>query len=328
MPATVPALLLAAAFQGVVTHQGDLDDRTHFAAITRPPVGARSGPLTAVVLWRGEPGWNVPQSAAARLRRDSLIRWTISMDRIRVPGVGKEFTLAPPQDSALVVMLDLSKADSLQTSTALISAAALPAEYWPRTWRSGDTTFTVSLSPPRRQIMLMNALGASTAVARFLLFDPKDRPTSGVMQTRVVMSTPEEQIIAAFVPAVPAADTGGACSTRQIPDFRGQRMLSYQFGPGERPWRRITIAVDSLGRVAFYSDLRGSATLGPEPARDAGPGTSVSFSATSPGIMANNFNSETMPGRFRLFGDRALLAENLGPIGPMIERVRKECENR
>lgn len=324
---TIPALLLA-AFQGTVTWQSDLDDRTHFVAITRPPLGARSGPLTAVIVWRGEPGWNLPRSAVDRPRIDSLTRWRLLGERVYLAAAGELFPLAAHPDSALVVMVDVSKPDSLTTATALIGAGALPAEFWPRSWRSGDTTFTVSLSAPRRIAMIYNALGASPTIANFLVFDPADR-SPRIAATRMVLTSPiEEQTVAAFRPAVPAVDTGGACPARPASEFRGSRMLTYEFGPAEKPWRRVTVGVDTLGRVNFYSDLRGSATQGPEPARDAGPGTSISFSATSVGITASNFNSETMPGRFRLFGDRALEAANLGPIGPMIERVRKECGSR
>jgi hypothetical protein len=322
-----PALLLA-AFQGTVTWQSDLDDRTHVVTITRPAIGARSGPLTAVVVWRGEPGWQLARSPADRARIDSLARWRLIGDRIYLGAVSKLFPLVSHPDSALVVMVDVSRPESLTTATALIGAGALPAEFWPRSWRSGDTTFTVSLSPPRRIAMLYNALGASPVIANFLLFDPADRSPRVAAIRMVGPFTIEEQTVAAFRPAVPAVDTGGACPTRPPMEFRGSRMLTYEFGSADKPWRRVTVAVDTLGRVAFYSDLRGSATLGPEPARDAGHGTAISFSATSTGIMANNFNSETMPGRFRLFGDRALEAANLGPIGPMIERVRKECGSR
>ena len=322
------ALFLAALVQGTTTHTGDLTERIRYTIVSRPEIGARTGPLTLVLLWRGEPGWTTARSAAESQRIDSLVRWRLVSNSTTVVTNGKMFPLASHTDSALVVMVDFTKPDSQRTASTLIASASLPAEFWPKTWYSGDTTFTVSPSFGRRMMMLWNALGTSPAIANFLVLGQNDG-SPRIAGTRVVGPFPvTEQTIAAFIPAVPAVDTAGACLsyTTTSSVLRGVRMLSYYFGPPDKAWRRVNLGLDSLGRVSFYSDLRGSALTGPTPARDAGLGTSINFSATSTGIMASNFNSDVMPGRYRLFGDRALQAPNLGPIGPMIDRIRKECD--
>ena len=131
-----------------------------------------------------------------------------------------------------------------------------------------------------------------------------------------------------FVPAVPAQDSGGACSTRApAVVVQRERWLTYIFGPETRPTRRVLVGLDSSGNLVRYNDMRGSAVQGPEPDSLAGPGTSISFTTYDPGIFAFNLNTPVMAGRFRLFGMTALTAKNLGEIGKLVERVKRECDS-
>ena len=132
----------------------------------------------------------------------------------------------------------------------------------------------------------------------------------------------------AFVPAVPAQDSGGACSTRAPLVVQRERWLTYIFGAETRPTRRVLVGLDSSGNLVRYSDMRGSAVQAPEPDSLAGPGTAISFTTYDPGIFAFNFNAPVMAGGFRLFGANALTAKNLGEIGKLVERVKRECGSR
>jgi hypothetical protein len=135
--------------------------------------------------------------------------------------------------------------------------------------------------------------------------------------------------LATFVAAVPADDSGGFCSRRPSPNLgRGLRIIQYVFGPEERPRRRLVLWVDSLGQVLRFNDQRGSAVLGPLADSTAGPGTMISYSLDEPGIFARNDRTAIMPGVYRMFGQDALSAPNLGPISAAQERVLRDCVAR
>jgi len=168
---------------------GRLDERTRYSVVTGVGQGSEHGPLLAVVLWRGAPGWeHVPPADRARV--DSVYRWAQLradeanrsffgnglayglMDRAYRELIveGRHFPLTPG-DSALVVMVTVGpNANALPrlVTAARIRVAALPDAFWPKSWRSGDTTFLVRPTYPRDVEMLRKALLESPAVAAYL----------------------------------------------------------------------------------------------------------------------------------------------------------------
>lgn len=179
--------LVIAAPRTMLAQVGSFDDRTEYAVVTGQSHDLEHGPLLAVVLWRGEPGWMKTGSGEAHSEithvdgRSPLPAERVSMsfsasgnvhgvvDRnySRLTIEGREFALAP-SDSALVVMVAVpSRGRARVVSTARMSAT-LPPEYWPKSWRHGDTTFMVRPQFARMHDMLLGALRQSPAVAAFL----------------------------------------------------------------------------------------------------------------------------------------------------------------
>src|SRR5262249_26109316 len=142
--------------------------------------GSRHGPLLAVILWRGAPGWEEVRDAD-RSRIDSVLRWAqlrASEAHLSLFGSGQAYGLLADDyrdviiegqhfplkasDSALVVMVTLPPNDRPRgVTTARIQVTSLPEAFWTRSWMSGDTTFFVRPSYPRDAAMLRQALVTS-----------------------------------------------------------------------------------------------------------------------------------------------------------------------
>ena len=165
---------------------GLLDSRTEYAVITGPGNNNQHGPLLAIVLWRGEAGWNESRSPVERARSDSICRWTrfraeenrqsffgnglryglMDQDQRAVTIEGKRFPLSAG-DSALVIMVTVAPANLPRSVASATIASTMPAGFWNKIWQSGDTTFFVN-NFGRQQEALREALERSPAVAAFL----------------------------------------------------------------------------------------------------------------------------------------------------------------
>lgn len=131
--------------------------------------GSRTDWMEYVILWRGQPGWpsavqtNQADRAASlraweEARRAALAanhgfsgsgganpRWVeIDNAKRHLYVVGRDFAL-PPRGSTLVVLID--RIDRMGGSPVVVSVAVVDAQFTlearPKTWTSGDTTFTV-----------------------------------------------------------------------------------------------------------------------------------------------------------------------------------------
>jgi hypothetical protein len=189
-PLRYPLLTLAALslLAGDANAQGgQLDERTRYGVVTGTGQSGRHGPLLAVVLWRGAPGWD-DAGQAERVRADSVFRWAqlraseanlsffgtglayglVARDYREVIVEGRRFPLGAG-DSALVVMVTIpANGVARVVTSARIRAAAVPDAFWPRSWQSGDTTFMVHPRYPRDADLLRTALLESPAVAAYL----------------------------------------------------------------------------------------------------------------------------------------------------------------
>ena len=344
-------LTLLAAFlipvQTAKGQAGNMDDRTYFAVLLDPKVRSGADPvLQAIVLWRGSPDWTKPVTLAerragesgiaeihrrARLAKghamgtsNSYVIHHDSLPEMTVEGV--RFPLGFYPDSALVVMVAVPDTGTQRTmSSSYIARAALPREYWSRTWTSGDTTFTVNPDWSRRHALLVQALMSTPRTAQFMEgTSAKAEPPRPFKAEEI----PSSRLVA----AVAAVDSGGVCAPgtpQRLPT--GGRLIRYDFPAAIK--RQIEVLVDSSGRPMSYSDHRGSGLLAPEPSRRAGPGTSIILNFHGD-ALAINTNTDTMPGAFRLVGRQllvgrdALEAPNLGPAGPMLERVVEACDRK
>jgi len=167
---------------------GRIDDRTEYAVLQGTgSIGDRHAPLVAIVLWRGDDKWPDGSEAQRRYadsvyryaRRDAEDRgWSFfgsgyayglrSEDRRQLSVEGHTFEIGRT-DSALVVMVSIAAFGLPRVvTTARIAADVVPDAFWPRTWRSGDTTFFVNPQYPRDMEMLRQALKTSTVVRDFL----------------------------------------------------------------------------------------------------------------------------------------------------------------
>jgi len=179
--------IATASARTVIAQVGMLDDRTEYAVVTGAGVGSEHGPLLAIVLWRGEPGWMHDQAAPDRARTDSIYRYTrfraeaadlsffgngkayglIDREYRRLTVEGKEFPLAA-SDSALVVLVSIPSGQRPRVVTTAHISATLPAEFWPKSWQHGDTTFSVRPRFDRLNTMLVDALRRSPTIADYL----------------------------------------------------------------------------------------------------------------------------------------------------------------
>ena len=180
--------LLATATPILASAQGGrLDDRTEFTVITGTGMGSHHGPLQAVVLWRGEPGW-MDGNGPERRRADSVYRFArrdaedrhlsffgsgfayglLSDDHQQLIVEGHTFDIGRT-DSALVVMVAVPAfGRARMVTTARLSPDAVPEAFWPKMWQSGDTSFFVGPQYPRDVAMLRQALTTSLVVRDYL----------------------------------------------------------------------------------------------------------------------------------------------------------------
>jgi hypothetical protein len=179
--------LYIATPQLVLGQVGTLDERTTYAIVSGASIGNRHGPIKAIILWHGAPGWNEPKDSVERRRVEGVFRvaklravetdksifgswlWFGILDRSNdaVTVERQTFPLVR-RDSILVVMVTVSAPDSSRTVTTAFIGPDLPEDYWPKTWSSGDTTFTVHTRWSRQHVILLEALNRSPAVAAFL----------------------------------------------------------------------------------------------------------------------------------------------------------------
>lgn len=155
--------------------------------------GTRSDWIQFVILWRGQPGWesdvgvNAAQRDAAKRMFDQARIAALTADHGFLGGggghpywaeidrqnrkisvLGREFDL-PARGSALVVLVD--RLDGIGGPTTVIGSAVVDGQLGPevrtKTWRSGDTTFTVSPSKSGIDVFL-ETLKEDPLIAAFL----------------------------------------------------------------------------------------------------------------------------------------------------------------
>lgn len=188
LQSTLLSVALAMATPALAPAQGGrLDDRTEYTVITGTGTGNHHGPLQAVVLWRGEPGWldgNGPErrwadSVYRYARRDAEDRHLsffgsgfayglLSDDHRQLTVEGHTFDIGRT-DSALVVMVAVPAFGlARMVTTTRLSPNAVPEAFWPKTWQSGDTSFFVHPQYPRDVAMLRQALTTSPVILDYL----------------------------------------------------------------------------------------------------------------------------------------------------------------
>lgn len=164
-----------------------LDERTEYVILTGPSRGNDPGPLEAVILWRGEPGWSRVRDAAERRVADSVFRWTrlraeeagnsfvgsginyaiLARDGRSVVVEGAQFDLTR-SDSAIVIMVTVPPRGQPRTTATAFMRPELPPDYLQKTWTSGDTIFRIVPDYRRQHAALIEALSRYPAVAAFL----------------------------------------------------------------------------------------------------------------------------------------------------------------
>jgi hypothetical protein len=115
-----------------------------------------------------------------------------------------------------------------------------------------------------------------------------------------------------------------------MPLAAGHRALAYDFGPRERPTRRIVVILDPAGRVVRYSDLRGD-LRGPRDASVArnplGRRTSIAIDFIDLTAVLRNEQGDEPPNGIRAAGPGLLAAPNLGNPAAVAELVRAACSD-
>jgi hypothetical protein len=185
---TLLSAALATAMPALAPAQaGRLDDRTEYTVVTGAGMGNQHGPLQAVVLWRGQPGW-LDGDGPERRWADSVYRYErrnaedrhlsffgsgfayglLSDDKRQLTVEGHAFDIART-DSALVVMVTVPAFGlPRMVTTTRLAANAVPEAFWPKTWQSGDTSFFVHPRYPRDVAMLRQALETSPVILDYL----------------------------------------------------------------------------------------------------------------------------------------------------------------
>ena len=157
------------------------------------PTAGRADWMRFIVLWRGQPGWRFAKTSATerddaeRVRREvaaaaALANRTVMGNFANGPSyfaeldrdnnalyvLGNQYTI-PTRDSTLVILVD--RIDRLGGPPFVVGAAVvdgrMSSELVPKTWVSGDTTFTVR--PPKTALdLFLETLKKDPAVAAFL----------------------------------------------------------------------------------------------------------------------------------------------------------------
>jgi hypothetical protein len=156
----------------------------------------RSDWMRFIVLWRGQPGWQYSRGVSAEERRQSeqafreasaaatlagrslmggssgrAAYWAeVDRDENTIYLLGAAYHV-PVKDSTLVILVD--RVDRVGGEAFVVGSAVidghLPSDLAPKTWTSGDTTFTVR--PPTSKTGLevfLEALKKDPAVAAFI----------------------------------------------------------------------------------------------------------------------------------------------------------------
>jgi hypothetical protein len=157
--------------------------------------GERSDWMQYIVLWRGQPGWRSSRgvspeearqsaqafreaSAAATLAGRSLMGgsggrasyWAeIDNDGNTMYVLGTAYHI-PVKDSTLVILVD--RVDRVGGEPFVVGSAVIDgrmtSDLEPKTWTSGDTTFTVRQSKTSSLDVFLEALKRDPAVAAFI----------------------------------------------------------------------------------------------------------------------------------------------------------------
>ena len=184
--ATLGVLTITTALP-IKAQVGSLDDRTTYAIVEGSGIGNQHGPLLAILLWHGTPGWSEPQDIAERRRVDSAFRRTkfqveeagksifgswmfygiIDRNSDSLTVEGRSLALAR-RDSALVIMVTIPSPGLPRAIATTFIGPHLPEELWGKSWISGDTTFNVRLPWFRWRALFLETLNRSPIIAAFL----------------------------------------------------------------------------------------------------------------------------------------------------------------
>jgi hypothetical protein len=171
----------------VLGQVGTLDERSTYAIVSGASLRNQHGPIRAIILWHGAPGWNELKDSAERRQVENVFKlarlravetdksifgswmWFGILDRSNdTVAVEKQSFPLVRRDSILVIMVTVSAPNSPRTVTTAFIGPDLPEDYWPKIWTSGDTTFSVHPRWSRQHAILLEALNRSPTVAAFL----------------------------------------------------------------------------------------------------------------------------------------------------------------
>jgi hypothetical protein len=178
---------------GGTTRLTDRVEVMYQQSYTESSTAGRADWMRFIVLWRGQPGWRFAKTSVAerddaeRVRREvaaaaALANRTVMGNFANGPSyfaeldrdnnalyvLGNRYAI-PSRDSTLVILVD--RIDRLGGPPFVVGAAVIDgrmsSEFVPKTWVSGDTTFTVRPSKTALDLFL-ETLKKDPAVAAFL----------------------------------------------------------------------------------------------------------------------------------------------------------------
>lgn len=178
---------------GGTTRLSDRVEITYQQSHSESPGTGRADWMRFVVLWRGQPGWRINKpgqagqaegerayreaSAAATLANRSLMglpgganTFWLELDRASdmLYLLGNQYSI-PSRDSTLVILVD--RVDRVGGQPFVVGSAVIDghmsSDLVPKTWVSGDTTFTVRPAKTGLSVFL-ESLKKDPAVAAFL----------------------------------------------------------------------------------------------------------------------------------------------------------------
>lgn len=182
-----------AGSSGGTTRLSDRVEITYQQSYAESPAGGRADWMRFIVLWRGQPGWRTVKvsdaerleserayreaSAAAQLANRSVMGltggaaafWTeLDREHNQLYLLGNQYSI-PERDSTLVILVD--RADRIGGPVYVVGAAVIDgrmsSDLVPKTWVSGDTTFTVRPAKTALSVFL-ESLKKDPVVAAFL----------------------------------------------------------------------------------------------------------------------------------------------------------------
>jgi hypothetical protein len=178
---------------GGTTKLSERVEITYQQSYTESPSAGRADWMRFIVLWRGQPGWQRTRtdpaaraeservfreaSAAATLANRSLMGlsggaapfWAeLDRENNQLYVLGNQYAI-PQRDSTLVILVD--RIDGVGGPSFVVGAAVIDghmsSDFVPKTWVSGDTTFTVRPSKTGLD-MFLESLKKDPAIAAFL----------------------------------------------------------------------------------------------------------------------------------------------------------------